>query len=107
MASRKSKVSQIQKDANKLLADTEKSIQRQARDALKGIRKMILELAKQTEQLEKKLEGNKKKAAPKKKPAAKKKAVTKKKAVAKKKAAPKKKAAAKRKTAAKKPSTKK
>ena len=60
MAAKKSRVSKIQKDANKLLADAEKSIQKQASDALKGIRKMILELAKKTEQLEKKLEGKKK-----------------------------------------------
>ena len=51
MAAKKSNVSRIQKDANKLLADAEKSIQKQASDALKGIRKMILALAKQTEEL--------------------------------------------------------
>jgi hypothetical protein len=71
MAAKKSSISQIQKDANKLLVDAERSIQKQARDALKGIRKMILELAKQTGQLEKKLEG-KKKVPAKKKTAAKK-----------------------------------
>ncbi len=59
MAAKKSTVPQIRKDANKLLADAEKSIQKQASDALKGIRKLILALAKQTEQLEKKLEGKK------------------------------------------------
>ena len=59
MAAKKNKFSQIQKDANKLLADAEKGIQKQASDALKDIRKMILALSKQTEQLEKKLAGNK------------------------------------------------
>lgn len=66
MAAKKSKTSQIQKDANKLLADAEKNIQKQAGEALKGIRKLILSLAKQTEKLEKKLERKKKTSAGKK-----------------------------------------
>ena len=78
MAAKKNSVSQIKKDANKLLADAEKSIQKQASDTLKSIRKMILSLAEQTEQLEKKLEGKKKTAAKKKAPAKKKKAAAKK-----------------------------
>jgi hypothetical protein len=82
MAANKRKISQIQKDANKLLVDAEKSIQKQATDALKGIRKLILSLAKQTEQLEKKLEGKKKAPAKKKRTA--KKATAKKKPAAKK-----------------------
>jgi len=78
MAAKKSKLSEIQKDANKLLADAERSMQKQASAALKDIRKLILGLAKQTEQLEKKLQG-KKKAPARKKPAAKKKGAARKK----------------------------
>jgi hypothetical protein len=60
MAAKKKEVSQIQKDINKLLVDTEKSIEKYASDTLKRIRKSIQALAKQTEQLERKIEGKKK-----------------------------------------------
>ena len=72
MATKKSSVSQIQKDANKLLADAEKIIQKQASEALKKIRQSILALARKAEQLEKKVEGKRKAPAAKKATAGKK-----------------------------------